>query len=288
MKNLEKIILGTAQFGNDYGINNKYGRPSDHELENILLSALNNDILFLDTAESYGDAQNRIGKFHSNYPSNKFKIISKFFEPKFSGNFITHIYNNLSQLNVDNLYAYLFHNFNDLKKYSKYLEQFVWLKEKGFINKLGVSLYTNDEIEQTLHRFDFIDLIQIPFNVFDNTKQRGIIISKIKEKGIEVHTRSVFLQGLFFTHQLPNNLISLKPYIDILYELSSKYSITISEIALNYSLSQSNIDKVLLGIDTKAQLMENINSLKALPLSVLDQIDKIHIKNIKLLNPVNW
>ena len=72
MKNLEKIILGTAQFGNDYGINNKYGRPSDHELENILLSALNNDILFLDTAESYGDAQNRIGKFHSNNPSNKF------------------------------------------------------------------------------------------------------------------------------------------------------------------------------------------------------------------------
>ena len=288
MKNLEKIILGTAQFGLDYGINNKNGRPSDKELENILLKAYNNNIFFLDTAEAYGDAHKRIGEFHLKYSSKKFNIITKFNELQFSGNFNTHISKNLSELNVDYLYAYLFHNLKDLKKYSKNIDQLIKLKKKESIYKLGVSLYTNDEIEQVLNQFDFIDLIQIPFNIFDNINQKGIIISKIKEKGFEVHTRSVFLQGLFFTDELPNNLISLKPYVNILNKLSTKYSMTNSEIALNYCLNQSNIDKVLIGIDTKNQLMENINGLKYLPIDIIDEINNINIKNTKLLNPVNW
>ena len=63
---------------------------------------------------------------------------------------------------------------------------------------------------------------------------------------------------------------------------------TNSEIALNYCLNQSNIDKVLIGIDTKNQLMENINGLKYLPIDIIDEINNINIKNTKLLNPVNW
>ena len=288
MENLEKIILGTAQFGIDYGINNKSGRPSDIELENILLKAFYNNIFFLDTAEAYGDAHKRIGAYHLKYTSKKFNIISKFHEPKFSGNFITHISKNLSELNVDNLYAYLFHNLNDLKKYSKDIDQLIKLKEEGFICKLGVSLYTTDEIEQVVNKFDFIDLIQIPFNIFDNINQKGSIILKMKEKGIEVHTRSAFLQGLFFSNKLPNNLISLQPYIDILHKLSSKYSMTISEIALNYCLNQPNIDKVLIGIDTKSQLTENISGVNQLSSEILEEINNIYIKDTKLLNPVNW
>ena len=288
MKNLEKIILGTAQFGFDYGINNKNGKPSDIELENILLTALKNNIFFLDTAEVYGDAHKRIGKFHLKYSSKKFNIITKFNELKFSGNFISHISKNLCELNVNYLYAYLFHNLKDLKKHSKNIDQLIKLKDEGSIYKLGVSLYTNDEIEQVLNWFDFIDLIQIPFNIFDNINHKGIIISKIKENGIEVHTRSAFLQGLFFSDKLPNNLISLKPYIDILNKLSSKYSMTNAEIALNYCLNQPNIDKVLVGIDTKIQLMENLNGLKYLSLDIIDEINSIYVKNTKLLNPVNW
>lgn len=288
MKNLEKIILGTAQFGLDYGINNKNGRPSDKELENILITAFYNNIFFLDTAEIYGDAHKRIGEFHFKYSSKKFNIITKFNKLKFSGNFITHISKNLCELNVDYLYAYLFHNLKDLKKYSKNIDQLIKLRKEGSIYKLGVSLYTNEEIEQVLNQFDFIDLIQIPFNIFDNINQKGIILSKIKEKGIEVHTRSVFLQGLFFSDKLPNNLISLKPYINVLNKLSTKYSMTKSEIALNYCLNQSNIDKVLIGIDTKNQLMENINGSKHLSLDIIDEINSIYVKNTKLLNPVNW
>jgi aryl-alcohol dehydrogenase-like predicted oxidoreductase len=63
---------------------------------------------------------------------------------------------------------------------------------------------------------------------------------------------------------------------------------TNSEIALNYCLNQSNIDKVLIGVDTKNQLMENINGLKYLSLDIIDEINRIFVKNTKLLNPVNW
>jgi len=288
LKNLDKIILGTVQFGLDYGINNKAGRPSDIELEKILLQAYDNNIFFLDTAEAYGDAQKRIGAFHLSHPNRKFNIISKFHEPAFFGNFRIHIFNDLRELNTDILYAYLFHNLNDLKKYSKNVDQLIKLKEEGFICKLGVSLYTIDEIEQVLNKFDFIDLIQIPFNIFDNINQKGNIILKMKEKGIEVHTRSAFLQGLFFNKKLPNKLISLQPYIDILYKLSSKYSLPVSELALNYCLCQPNISKVLIGVDTESQLIENISGVNQLSSEILEEINNIYIENTKLLNPVNW
>jgi predicted aldo/keto reductase-like oxidoreductase len=63
---------------------------------------------------------------------------------------------------------------------------------------------------------------------------------------------------------------------------------TNAEIALNYCLNQPNIDKVLVGIDTKIQLMENLNGLKYLSLDIIDEINSIYVKNTKLLNPINW
>ena len=280
--------MGTVQFGQDYGINNKSGKPTNKELEKILLEAYDNNIFFLDTAEAYGDAQKRIGAFHLRHPSKKFNIISKFYEPTFLGNFRIHIFNHLRELNTDILYAYLFHNLNDLKKYSKSTDQLIKLKEEGLIGKLGVSLYTIDEIEQVLNKFDFIDLIQIPFNVFDNVNQKGDILLKMKKRGIEVHTRSAFLQGLFFNKKLSNKFISLQPYVDLLHKLSDRYSLTISEIALNYCLNQNNIDKVLIGVDNESQLLENIDSINQLQPEIIDEINKIDIDKIELLNPAKW
>ena len=194
-----KLILGTVQFGLHYGVNNTAGKPSKENIKSILDSAYNSGIQLLDTAEAYGDSQNTIGEYHNN-STNKFNVITKFSSNTegFSLNIIERVYNNLKILDIDKLYCYMFHSFDDFNKYfEKYRKELLILKRDGIINNIGVSLYSNDELERVL-KFNEITLVQLPFNLLDNNNKRGNIIKKAKAKGIEIHTRSTFLQGLFF------------------------------------------------------------------------------------------
>ena len=72
-----KLILGTVQFGLNYGINNSKGKPSQEEVKKVLDFASDKGINNLDTAESYGDSYEVIGNYHKSSRS-KFKIHTKF------------------------------------------------------------------------------------------------------------------------------------------------------------------------------------------------------------------
>jgi aryl-alcohol dehydrogenase-like predicted oxidoreductase len=136
-----------------------------------------------------------------------------------------------------------------------------------------------------------IDIIQIPFNLFDNLNLRGELIKKAKSKNKIIHTRSAFLQGLFFMKKNnPNSIrIKLENELNIVEKISRKSSIPIGSIALNYCLVQKNIDGVLIGVDSLEQLKENIDFAKnKIPNKYLDEINAITINNIELLNPSTW
>ena len=286
-----KLILGTVQFGLDYGINNTKGKPSKENIKSILDSAYNSGIQLLDTAEAYGDSQNKIGEYHNN-STNKFNVITKFSPTKkgFSLNIIERAYNNLKILNVDKLYCYMFHSYNDFNNYfEKYREDLLILKRDGIINNIGVSLYSNNEFESVLE-FNEITLIQLPFNLLDNKNKRGNILKKAKAKGIEIHTRSVFLQGLFFknTSELTIKIKPLRPYLNSLNDLCDE-DYKMNDLALNYVCNQKNIDKVLIGVDNVHQLESNILSEKKnIEKELIKKIEAIDVKETKILNPSNW
>lgn len=286
-----KLILGTVQFGLDYGINNTTGKPSKENIKSILDSAYNSGIQLLDTAEAYADSQNRIGEYHNN-STNKFNVITKFSSTSdgFSLNIIERVYNNLMILDVDKLYCYMFHSFKDFNKYfEKYRKDLLILKRDGIINNIGVSLYSNDEFESVLE-FDEITLIQLPFNLLDNNNKRGNILKKAKAKGIEIHTRSVFLQGLFFknTSDLSIKIKPLRPYLNSLNDLCNK-DYKMNDLAINYVCNQKNIDKVLIGVDNVHQLESNILSEKKnIEKELIKKIEAIDVKETKILNPSNW
>lgn len=287
-----KLILGTVQFGLDYGINNTKGKPSDKTIKKILDLAYKNGIEYLDTAEAYGNSQERIGFYHKN-SLNKFKIITKFSSSitKLSDDIETRILENLKSLDVDSLYCYMFHSFNDFKLFfMKYKEKLILLRNKGILNKIGVSVYTNEELEKVLD-FEEINLIQIPFNLFDNSNLRGDVLRRAQKKGVEIHTRSVFLQGLFFKGKdnLQGNLKDLKLPLERVENLSEKNNILISDIALNYAYTNNSIDKVLIGVDNEKQLSMNIESIKKrIDENVFTEINNIKIYKKELLNPSNW
>ena len=285
-----KLILGTVQFGLDYGINNKLGKPNFKQSCEILSKAFDNGITTLDTAEAYGDAHNIIGGFHEIYSSNKFDIITKI--PH--GSDLTNIYqkacNYLKDLNVDCIDTLMFHSFdtyiknlNDFKLLSKLIDD-------NLVKKIGVSVYNNSQIEKLLNN-ENIKVVQFPFNLFDNINKRGEYIRKLKEAGKIVHTRSAFLQGIFFKNPIDSNLIvrKLSNELTFLNQLSDKYNLPIGSFALNYCLSQKDIDQVIIGTDSINQLEQNIESIKLnLEDSLIDEINSIFIKNEKLLNPSLW
>ena len=286
-----KLILGTVQFGLDYGVNNTAGKPSEENIKSILDSAYNSGIQLLDTAEAYGDSQNTIGEYHNN-STNKFNVITKFSSNTegFSLNIIERVYNNLKILDVDKLYCYMFHSFDDFNKYfEKYRKDLLILKRDGIINNIGVSLYSNDELESVL-KFNEITLVQLPFNLLDNNNKRGNIIKKAKAKGIEIHTRSAFLQGLFFknTNEFSVKIKPLETYLNLLNDLCDE-DYKMNDLALNYVCNQKNIDKVLIGVDNVQQLESNILSEKKhIEKELTNNIEVIDVKETKLLNPSNW
>jgi aryl-alcohol dehydrogenase-like predicted oxidoreductase len=204
-------------------------------------------------------------------------------------NIIERIKNNLEILNVDNLYCYMFHNFNDyISFFNLFKEDLLFLKRNGLINKIGVSLHSNEEISEVLKNGN-IDLIQLPFNLLDNSSQRKDILIKAKSNGIEVHTRSVFLQGLFFkdSNNIKGKLLEIKDDLNIIKGIVSKEDM--NDLALNYAYSKEYIDCVLLGVDTVDQLQSNINTIKNNKTKNFNhEVDNIVVKNNVLLNPANW
>lgn len=287
MSVLEKICLGTVQFGLKYGINNKIGLLSDDEIFQILDFSFQNGIIKLDSADAYGGALDMIGRYHRQ-SSNKFEINSKF--NLSNRDLESALEETLTRLHIDRLNLYQFHDYNEFEKNPEIHQQLVALKKAQLVSQIGVSVYSNEEMMK-LCEYEFIDVIQFPFNLLDNNRQRQKAIKFCVESRKTLHARSVFLQGLFYKDfkEYPDKLRSLVPYTKKLKEISSEANIQMSQLALNYALQESSIDTVVIGVDSLAQLKENVeNSLKLIPSSVIAEINEIDVKEAQLLSPKNW
>lgn len=281
-----KITLGTVQFGIQYGISNTHGVPSDSELESIFSVASDLGIQQLDTAKAYGNAEERIGELSNS----KFDIITKFSNVDSEKELELALSESLQKLNVSSIYGYLAHNADVLIQNPSLWEVLLKAKKEGKIKKIGYSLYNPEQLEQLLDLNCIPDLVQLPYSILDRKFEKQLSI--LKQLGTEVHVRSVFLQGLYFMN--PNKLPEkLQPLQDSLVELKNlciENNVSVGEVALNYVISNPNIDKLVIGIETAEQLRENINLVKNWKSNkvLFSKIEAIKIKDKSLLNPVNW
>jgi aryl-alcohol dehydrogenase-like predicted oxidoreductase len=275
---MSKIILGTVQFGLQYGVNS-VGRPSEEVVKGILGEAAKGGITTLDTSSAYGNSEEILGECIT--PEENFRIVSKY--PKGGIPVGEMFMGSLKRLKVDKLYGYLLHHFDVYKNNPKVWDEFVAIKESGKVQKIGFSLYTPEELQFILDNKSPFDLIQVPFNIFD--KKFLPYMRGLHERGVEIHVRSTFLQGLFFKDRnaLPEKLLPMKKYLLQLDEFSKASGLSISEIALNYNLQNPYIDGVLIGVDNVEQLKTNLASVKDTPIDI-----NIEVKEKELLNPVNW
>jgi len=288
---MSKIALGTVQFGTDYGINSENGQVQPEEVRSILNYAHSHNIDLLDTAPAYGNSEKILGRVNVS----NFKVVTKtrHFDGLEIDNNDVKLLNNdfnhsLKDLKQDSVYGVLIHNADDLFKpgAEKLFDQLQELKQAEKIVKIGVSVYDHSQLQSILDNFD-IDLVQLPFNILDRRMIDRGMLTKLREKDIEVHARSIFLQGLLLMSEQnrPDKFKRWSALWVIWHEWLNDNQITALEAATRYAISMPEISKVLVGVDNVDQLKE----IFATSSGVLPDIpSEMFTNDIDLLNPSNW
>lgn len=285
--NISKIVLGTAQFGFDYGVNNSTGKPSEKSVAEILNFAKSKGIDELDTADGYGESADVLGRYFIEH-KNSFKVMTKFSKSN-ELNFSEIFNESIRRLQIEKLEGYYFHRFSDFLGFDEY-DQVHSLKKSGKLKKLAVSLYSNEDLEIASEHPE-IDLIQLPFNLLDRGERKVELLMKAKKLGKQIYVRSAFLQGLFFMDpaKLPAKLQPFGETIREIRELAEFYQMSVEEVCLNYVYHKNYIDKVVIGVDSCAQLEKNVNSLHESFSKDLElKLEQLIVNDVSLLNPSNW
>jgi len=285
---VNKIALGTAQFGMDYGINNRRGKIPQNELFEILNLAFQSGIDTLDTAHSYGDSETLIGAFSENFKK-KIKVVSKL--PACNPQEVNNIFlSSLEKLKVKSIYGYLIHNFKAYSENPKIWNILETFKSHKQIKKIGFSIYYPYELESLLENKVNMDIIQVPYSIFD---QRFVpYFPELKKNGIEVHIRSVFLQGLVFKDpdELDNHFVRVKDKVRKLHLLSSELGISVASLCVDFTILNKFVDKVIVGIDGMDHFREIISSLSYLAdvERVINTLSIFKEDDENIILPINW
>lgn len=287
--NIRRIALGTAQFGLDYGIANHKGQVSLGKAKVILRYAHDNGLDTLDTAMAYGDAERRLGEIGIG----GWRVVSKLpVLPKGTSsvaNWVTQVVaDSLQRLRTERLYGLLLHRPDDLlSSRGKTLYGVLQgLKTRGLVEKIGISVYGPDELDNICNHFD-VDLVQAPLNVLDRRLVESGWLSRLLRRGTEVHVRSVFLQGLLLmpAGSRPARFRRWQELWDRWQTWLASTGLSPLSACLGFALNQPGIDRVIVGVEDLSQLQEILTAasvcIPALP-------DDLCSGDLDLINPSRW
>ena len=190
---------GSVQFGLNYGISNISGKVHESKVLEILNKAKKENINTIDTAILYGDSEAVLGRAGVR----NFNVITKL-PPMpdhlidIKGWAVKNVSNSINKLNVKKLYGLILHQSDDFigERGSELYSVLCKLKHEGVVNKIGVSIYNPKELDSLENNNLKLDIVQAPFNILDRRLETSGWLTKLKNLDIEIHTRSVFLQGL--------------------------------------------------------------------------------------------
>jgi len=284
-----KLALGTVQFGLPYGIANKHGQPSLHEVARIIDLARSSGIDLLDTAVAYGESEVRLGQVGIE----GFKVVTKL--PPFASDASKvkswaeeELNRSLGRLGLPKVYGLLLHAPQQLLEADgpalfAALEN---LKSRGVAEKIGVSIYSPEELDAIMPLFPF-DLVQAPFSVMDRRLLRSGWLGRLKERGVEIHARSVFLQGLLLmpSASIPSRFSKWSAIWNKWHNWLDAERMTPEAACLAFAQSVDGIHRVVVGVESYAQLEDLVRAARV---SSPDSWPQIESGDQELLNPALW
>jgi aryl-alcohol dehydrogenase-like predicted oxidoreductase len=284
-----RLALGAAQIGLKYGIANSSGQMTFEEARNVLNFAAQAGIDTLDTAVAYGNSEEQLGLLGVQ----NWKIVSKLPPLPSSiddvdGWLINQLHESLRRLGVDRLNGILLHKPSDLlgAHGAGYVQALRRVRDSGLVNSIGYSIYSPDELG-ALCRLLLPDLVQAPFNIIDRRLVSSGWMVKLVEKGIRIHTRSVFLQGLLLMppESRPKWFNRWQDLWQTWSESCSKSGKSTLSLSLQYVLSHPDIERVIVGVDSVTQLSEIISAAFEPNVNSFPQIES---HDLELLEPSRW
>ncbi len=295
MNPIKKVLIGTAQFGYDYGITNRNGKVSIPVVKDIIDLSISSGISGFDTAQSYGDAEKVLGE---NLPiKNEFKIISKLspqtniiYDEIKVDEWESLLKKTLKQLRVKSLEGFLIHNSKDLIRpdSSFLLDWLRSLRERKLVKKIGISIYEIEELD--LLPLNEFQIVQFPLSIYDQRFHESGIIKQLNNSNITTIARSVFLQGIVLqnTNSFPTWApTEIKKKHEKLIEYCKVKKLSLLEIAIQFILKIKEVDYLALGITSVEEMKFLINAFSIGKNSDLE-LDQFAIKNKDFIDPRKW
>jgi len=284
----DRLAIGTAQFGSDYGVAGGLKVLPD-EARRIIQLSYEYRIDMIDTAILYGDCENILGDIGVS----KLRVVTKLpplpSDPKNIAEWVLKcVQGSLSRLRIPKLHGVLLHRPRDLlglfgqELYSGLRD----CSEQGLVEKIGISITDPMELDLIFNRYP-VNLVQTPFNVFDCRIESSGWLDRLHDSEIELHVRSVFLQGLLLMEKehRPKKFNRWN-------KLWGKWHCWIEEnqtsalnACLSFAMSRAQIDRVIVGvngIDNFRDILESLDCEGPIPPTAFG------IQDVDLVNPSRW
>lgn len=285
-----RLALGTVQVGLRYGVANLGGQVGHDEATRILTVARAAEISMLDTAIAYGDSERRLGAVGVR----DFDVVTKL--PAVpdvlddAARWVNEqVASSLERLRVSSLHGLLMHRSQQLlgprgKKIAEALER---LKVDRVVDKIGVSVYSPDELEPVLQVCP-IDIVQAPLNLLDRRLYKSGWLARLSRAGVAVHARSVFLQGLLLmpAAEIPAKFAPWRRLWDTWHAwLAARRHVSAAAACIGFVQSFPEVDKVVVGVDSAGQLEQLVAAAEAEPIADWPAIETA---DERLIIPSNW
>jgi len=266
-----ELGLGTAQLGLPYGVSNRAGQPSKAAVAAILEHAVRAGIRTFDTAPAYGESEALLGRLLPREAS--LRIVTK--TPPLDGTEVTaadcealrrSAERSCERLRRDRLDVLLVHHGADLglPAGKRLAETVIGLRDEGVVARLGVSVYDREELD-VARRLLPLDIVQLPLSALDQRFLRDGTLDALAEEGVEVHVRSVFLQGLLLMdpEELPDRLAAAREPVRRFRSQGAGNRLRPLGQALAAVRDLPAVEVVLVGANSAAELAECVAAMDA-------------------------
>lgn len=290
-----RLCLGTVQFGLDYGVSNAAGRVPQDEVGRILAAARAAGADMLDTAELYGEAETALGRAGTE----GFQVVGKIGALEVPPEAIAaevrrRVTASLGRLGQARLYGLLLHRpaqlFDGPAQREAILDALAALKREGLVARVGFSAYGPEETATLAALADW-DLVQLPFSPIDGRWQRSGVIAGLGARGIEIHLRSVFLQGLLLMppDRRPAYFAPWADLLDAWQDWIRARGMTLVQGAAALALARARAARLVVGVTSVAEFEEIAAALADLPDTFAEDLTDAPVtEDEALLNPSLW
>jgi aryl-alcohol dehydrogenase-like predicted oxidoreductase len=291
---LSSLGLGTAQLGLPYGVSNTGGQPSEAEAGAIVRCALEGGIETIDTAPAYGGAEALLGRV---LPAGRGRVVTKT-EP-LPGAEVTaaageavrrSAERSLQRLRRDRIDGLLVHHGSDLARpgAARLADCLAGLREAGLVGKVGVSVYDRAELDAARDLLP-LEIVQLPLSALDQRFLHDGTLAELRREGIEVHVRSVFLQGLLLMDpaELPEHLGAARQALRAFRELGRSHGLGPLETAFAAVRDLPGVDVVLVGANSVVELAACIAAMDA-PAAAGLAFDEMAVEDPAVVDPRRW